>query len=156
MSEPLLDVKEISVNSKGQAPYKNVITHGWALDSKGKAMSKSMGNVISPQSIIEKKGAEILRLWVAMVNYREDIKLGNEVISRVTESYRKIRNTWRFMLGVIANFNPDTDMVSDSDLREVDLYTLGRLQDVKEKVLQLFTDNLLIILNMMIFKNYID
>ncbi len=128
----------VSVSDRGIAPYKTVITHGWALDAKGKAMSKSMGNVISPQSIIEKKGAEILRLWVAMVNYREDIKLGNEVISRVTESYRKIRNTWRFMLGVIAEFDPQKDMVSSDQLREVDLYTLGRLQIVKEKILNCY------------------
>ncbi len=125
----------VSVSDRGTAPYKTVITHGWALDSKGKAMSKSMGNVISPQSIIDKKGAEILRLWVAMVNYREDVKLGNEVISRVTESYRKIRNTWKFMLGVVSKFNPDRDIVSDNEMREVDLYTLGRLQDIKEKIL---------------------
>ena len=126
----------VSVSERETAPYKTVITHGWALDAKGKAMSKSMGNVISPQSIIDKKGAEILRLWVAMVNYREDIKLGNEVISRVTESYRKIRNTWRFMLGVIKDFDPNTDMVSENNMREVDLYTLGRLQEIKEKILK--------------------
>jgi len=125
----------VSVSERNTAPYKTVITHGWALDSKGKAMSKSMGNVISPQSIIDKKGAEILRLWVAMVNYREDIRLGDEIISRVTESYRKVRNTWRFMLGVVAKFNPDTDSVKDENLREVDLYTLARLQVVKEKIL---------------------
>lgn len=130
----------VAVSGKDVAPYKTVITHGWVLDHEGKAMSKSIGNVIEPQSIIQEKGAEILRLWVAMVNYREDVKLGDEILSRITESYRKIRNTWKFMLGVLADFDPAKDSVADQDLREIDLYILARLQEVKTKIFQAYTD----------------
>jgi isoleucyl-tRNA synthetase len=130
----------VAVSAKNRAPYDTVITHGWALDEKGRAMSKSLGNVIKPQSIIDQKGAEILRLWVAMVNYREDIKLGNEILARVTESYRKIRNTWKFMLGVLADFDPKTGGLDDQNPREVDQYILNRLQQVKKKIYQSYRD----------------
>ena len=130
----------VAVSAKKRAPYNTVITHGWALDEKGRAMSKSMGNVINPQTIINEKGAEILRLWVAMVNYREDMRLGNEIIARVTESYRKIRNTWKFMLGVLADYDPKQDLPEKGNLREVDLYILNRLQQVKKKVRQSYKD----------------
>jgi len=125
----------VGVSARGRAPYDIVICHGWALDNKGRAMSKSLGNVIKPQTIINQKGAEILRLWVAMVNYREDIRLGDEILARVTESYRKIRNTWRFMLGVLADYQPQNDPLDDNSLREVDLYILSKLQELKKKVL---------------------
>lgn len=130
----------VSVSAKKQAPYKTVITHGWTLDHQGRAMSKSLGNTISPQSIINDKGADILRLWVAMVNYREDTRLGDEILSRVSESYRKIRNTWKFMLGVLNDYNPQKDPLHDPQLRETDRYILFRLQQVKEKVLQSYKD----------------
>ncbi|NIM15386.1 MAG: isoleucine--tRNA ligase [Candidatus Aminicenantes bacterium] len=130
----------VAVSAKEQSPYKTVITHGWALDEQGRAMSKSLGNVMVPQTIINEKGAEILRLWVAMVNYREDIRLGNEILSRVTESYRKIRNTWKFMLGVLSDFNPEIDTLKDQNLREVDLYILSKLQQVKKKILQSYQE----------------
>lgn len=130
----------VGVSAKNVSPYKTVITHGWVLDQKGRAMSKSMGNVIKPQTIINQKGAEVLRLWVAMVNYREDIKLGDEIISRVTESYRKIRNTWKFMLGVLSDFDPKTTPLKDENLREVDAYILSELQEVKQKLLQSYRD----------------
>jgi len=130
----------VGVSAKKQSPYHTVITHGWVLDHKGRAMSKSLGNVIQPQTIINEKGAEILRLWVAMVNYREDIKLGDEVLSRVVESYRKIRNTWKFMLGVLSDFNPETDTLSDQNLREIDLYILSNLQQAKKRILQSYRD----------------
>lgn len=132
----------VGVSARGRSPYGTVITHGWTLDDKGRAMSKSMGNVIKPQSIINDKGADILRLWVAMVNYKEDTRLGDEILSRVTESYRKIRNTWKFMLGVISDFDPKTDLavMTEENLREVDLYILNRLQQVKKRVYDSYTD----------------
>jgi isoleucyl-tRNA synthetase len=130
----------VSVSAREQAPYKTVITHGWTLDQQGRAMSKSLGNIIKPQTIIDQKGAEILRLWVAMVNYREDTKLGDEIISRVTESYRKIRNTWKFMLGVLDEFDPESSPLMDENLREVDRYILHRLQQLKQKILQSYKD----------------
>ncbi len=128
----------VGVSYKKRSPYESVLTHGWVLDHKGRAMSKSIGNVISPQTIIDDKGAEILRLWVAMVNYREDIKLGNEVISRVVESYRKIRNTWKFMLGVMSDFSPDNDSVSVEDYSEIETYILYKLQILKKKILEAY------------------
>ncbi|MCP4218115.1 MAG: isoleucine--tRNA ligase [bacterium] len=129
----------VSTSARETAPYRSVITHGWVLDKKGRAMSKSLGNVIAPQKIINEKGAEVLRLWVAMVNYKEDIKLGNEVISRVTESYRKIRNTWKFMLGVLSDYDTEKHALDNDNLRETDLYILNKLQQLKEKIYESYT-----------------
>jgi len=130
----------VSISARQQAPYHTVITHGWTLDDKGRAMSKSLGNVIKPQSIIDQKGAEILRLWVAMVNYREDTRLGKEILDRVTESYRKIRNTWKFMLGVLYDYHPMSEPLDIQNLSEADRYILYRLQLVKKKILQSYND----------------
>jgi isoleucyl-tRNA synthetase len=99
-----------------------------------------MGNVISPQEIIKTNGAEILRLWVAMVNYREDMRLSREVIKRVIETYRKIRNTWRFMFGVLGDFEPENHLVNPGSLREVDRYVLARMETIKEKILTAYRD----------------
>lgn len=126
----------VGISYKESSPYKTVLTHGWTLDKDGKAMSKSLGNTISPQEIIKDKGAEILRLWVAMVNYKEDIRLSNEVLSRVTESYRKIRNTWKFMLGVLEDFNPDIDKTEYSEFSELDQYILYKLEMLKKTILE--------------------
>ncbi len=130
----------IGVSAMGAAPYRTVITHGWVLDAEGRAMSKSLGNVIEPQSIIKDRGAEILRLWAAMVNYQEDVRLGEENLLRLSESYRKIRNTWRFMLGVLSDFLPQRDGVPFAGLSETDLYILQRLQETKARVLQAYRD----------------
>lgn len=130
----------VSVSAKNSAPYKMVITHGFVLDSEGRAMSKSLGNVIEPQSIIDKMGAEILRMWVAMVNYREDIRIGNELLDRISESYRKLRNTWRFMLGVLADFDPAKDAVKDEGFGELDRFILDKLQQIKQRILQAYGD----------------
>jgi isoleucyl-tRNA synthetase len=119
------------------SPYRAVITHGWVLDAEGKTMHKSLGNAIEPQDIIKDRGAEILRLWSAMVNYQEDMRLGEEMLQRLSESYRKIRNTWRFMLGVLADFSPAGEAAG---LDETDRYLLQRLQEVKAKVLQAYKD----------------
>ncbi len=125
----------VGINASGRAPYRQVITHGWALDDKGRTMHKSLGNVIKPQSIIDQMGAEILRMWIALVNYREDIRLGKEILSRVTENYRKIRNTWRFMLAVLPDFDPDAQPLQIARTDEVDRYILTRFNEVKERVL---------------------
>jgi isoleucyl-tRNA synthetase len=130
----------VGISALGASPYRTVITHGWVLDSEGRAMSKSLGNVIEPQSIIQDKGAEILRLWSAMVNYQEDVRLSGEILSRLSESYRKIRNTWRFMLGVLADFDPGRDALPDSAYGETDRYILQRLQATKARVLQAYKD----------------
>ncbi len=130
----------VGLSAMGAAPYRAVITHGWVLDAEGRTMHKSLGNAIEPQDIIKDRGAEILRLWSAMVNYQEDVRLGDEMLQRLSESYRKIRNTWRFMLGVLADFVPERDAVAATDLGETDLYILQRLQDVKARALQAYKD----------------
>ncbi len=117
-----------SVAISGKAPYKNVISHGMVLDGKGKKMSKSLGNITSPAKVIKQYGADILRFWVSSVDYQADVRLSDEILRQVSESYRKIRNTFRFMLGNIADFDPATDRVAVDDLEEVDQYMFYRLQ----------------------------
>ncbi len=103
-------------------------------------MHKSLGNAIEPQNIIKDRGAEILRLWSAMVNYQEDVRLSEEMLLRLSENYRKIRNTWRFMLGVLSDFDPERDTVRPDALAETDLYILQKLQETKGRVLQAYRD----------------
>ena len=129
----------VGVNARGQSPYKTVITHGWVLDHDGRAMSKSIGNVIEPDSIVKDKGAEILRLWVAMLNYREDVRLGAEILARVVESYRKIRNTWRFMLGVLNDFSP-AEMLGNAPLGIIDRFIMSRWQQARGKIRSAYDD----------------
>ncbi|HLR14907.1 MAG TPA: isoleucine--tRNA ligase [Bacillota bacterium] len=117
-----------SVAISGKAPYKNVISHGMVLDGKGKKMSKSLGNIMLPSKVIKQYGADILRLWVSSVDYQGDVRISDEILRQVSESYRKIRNTFRFMLGNIADFDPAVDRVALEDLEEVDRYMYYRLQ----------------------------
>ncbi|HSQ36149.1 MAG TPA: isoleucine--tRNA ligase, partial [Candidatus Binatia bacterium] len=130
----------VGISALGASPYRTVITHGWVLDGEGRAMHKSLGNAIEPQDIIKDRGAEILRLWSAMVNYQEDVRLSEEMLLRLSENYRKIRNTWRFMLGVLSDFDPERDRVRFDALGETDLYILKKLQDTKDRVLQAYRD----------------
>ncbi|MFA5859890.1 MAG: isoleucine--tRNA ligase [Elusimicrobiota bacterium] len=109
------------------APYKAVITHGFVLDGNGRAMHKSLGNVIAPQEIIKKYGAEILRLWVANSDYHEDIRISEEILKQLADTYRKIRNTYRFMLGNLCDYNPEDNCVKCSDLWDIDKYMLHKL-----------------------------
>ena len=127
-----------SIGTRGKEPYKSVLTHGYVVDGKGKKMSKSAGNVIAPQKIIDQYGAEILRLWVASENYREDIRVSNEILKRLTESYRKIRNTFRYLLGNLHDFNPEHDKVPLNSLPEIDRYILSRFNLLREKILSAF------------------
>lgn len=113
-----------SVATKGVAPYKTTVTHGWVVDGEGKKMSKSLGNVIIPDDIVPKYGADILRLWVASSDYHADIRISDEILKQLSEGYRKIRNTARFILGNIGDFDPNKDMVSDDKLFEIDKYAL--------------------------------
>ena len=119
-----------SVATKGVAPYKTVVTHGWVVDGEGKKMSKSLGNTIIPDDIVKQYGADILRLWVASSDYHADIRVSNDILKQLSEIYRKIRNTARFILGNISDFNPNTDMVADSALEEIDHWALMRLDEV--------------------------
>ncbi len=123
-----------SVGTRDCAPYKAVLTHGFVLDKDGRPMSKSMGNVIAPEEIIRKYGAEILRLWVAATDYRDDIRLSQETLQRLSDTYRRIRNTSRYLLGNLNGFNPTTDMVADEELLELDRWALSRLTRLTQKV----------------------
>ncbi|WP_077534263.1 isoleucine--tRNA ligase [Massiliimalia massiliensis] len=123
-----------SVAWKGTAPYKAVCTHGWVVDGEGKKMSKSLGNGIEADEIIQQYGADILRLWVASSDYHADIRISKEILKQLSDTYRKIRNTAKYIIGNLYDFNPDTDMVSLSDLQELDRLALTRLNTLIEKV----------------------
>ena len=125
-----------SVATRGSAPYKAVLTHGFVVDGDGRKMSKSIGNVIYPQEVIKKYGADILRLWVASADYQSDIRISNDILKQMSEVYRKIRNTFRYILGNINDFNPETDQVNYDQLTELDRWALLRLEQVLQKVTQ--------------------
>lgn len=116
-----------SVALYGAAPYKSVLTHGFIVDGQGKKMSKSQGNVIAPEDILKDYGADILRLWVASSDYREDIRLSKDILKGVAENYRKIRNSFRYMLGNLAEFNVEKELLPYSQLLEIDRWALTRL-----------------------------
>ncbi|MDO5555945.1 MAG: isoleucine--tRNA ligase [Clostridia bacterium] len=122
-----------SVATNGIAPYKQVLTHGWTVDGQGKKMSKSLGNGISPQEIVKEYGADILRLWVLSSDYQSDVSLSKDILKQITEVYRKIRNTARYILGNTSDFNPNTDMVEYQNLEEIDKYALLKLNDLVRK-----------------------
>jgi isoleucyl-tRNA synthetase len=120
-----------STGTRGRAPFKTVLTHGFVVDGSGKKMSKSVGNVVAPQDVIKKSGAEILRLWVSAEDYRDDIRISNEIIQRLTEAYRKIRNTCRFLLG---NTHDLDDRDYSDSLLEIDRWAMSRTQNLITKV----------------------
>lgn len=126
-----------SVVYKGTAPYKAVCTHGWVVDGQGKTMHKSLGNGIDPAEIIDQYGADILRLWVASSDYHSDIRISKEILGQLSDAYKKIRNTARFILGNLSNgdgFNPDTDSLPDDQLLEIDKWALMRFDSLIDKV----------------------
>lgn len=115
------------------APYKTVVTHGWVVDGEGKKMSKSLGNTVNPDDIVKQYGADILRLWVASSDYHADIRVSQEILKQLSEIYRKIRNTARFILGNLGDFNPNTDMVDEKDYLDIDRYALMRMDQVLDE-----------------------
>ena len=119
-----------SVAGGNAAPYKQIITHGWTVDGEGRKMSKSLGNGIAPREVIDKYGADILRLWVASADYHADIRISPEILKQISDNYRKIRNTARYCIGNLYDFNPDTDMVDNSELEELDKLALMKLDKV--------------------------
>ncbi|MCK4593429.1 class I tRNA ligase family protein, partial [bacterium] len=127
-----------SMALRGEPPYGKVLTHGWVLDSEGRAMHKSLGNVILPETIIERYGADILRLWATSADYRSDIILGDEVLGRNTDAYRRVRNTWRFLLGNLSDFDPAEHTVDRSGLLEIDRWALHRLAEVTREVTEAY------------------
>jgi isoleucyl-tRNA synthetase len=125
-----------SVATMGTAPYKAVLTHGWVVDGKGRVMHKSLGNGIDPQEVIDQYGADVLRLWVASSDYHADIRISQDILKQLSEAYRKIRNTARYILGNISDFNPDTDMVALDKLLPIDKWAVSKLNELIDKVKQ--------------------
>ncbi|RPI49602.1 MAG: isoleucine--tRNA ligase, partial [Deltaproteobacteria bacterium] len=120
--------------TRHKAPYEAVLTHGFVVDGKGKKMSKSVGNVIPPADIIKKYGAEVLRLWVSAEDYQDDIKISNEILQRLTEAYRKIRNTIRYLLSNLSDFDPDKHSLDFDRLEALDRWALVRLGEINTNV----------------------
>ena len=124
-----------SCGTRGEAPYREVLTHGFALDAEGRKMSKSLGNVIAPQEVADQYGADILRLWVASTDYSEDIRIGQQIIQGQVDSYRKIRNTFRFLLGNLDGFE-EKEILDVKDMPELERWVLNRLVDLDENIRQ--------------------
>ena len=129
-----------AVGTRGIAPYKAVLTHGFVVDGAGKKMSKSQGNVVAPEEVIKKFGAEILRLWVAAQDYRDDIRISQEILQRLSDAYRRIRNTARYILGNLAGFDPTTDRVAPAEMLELDRWALSRLEGLVGRVERSYED----------------
>jgi isoleucyl-tRNA synthetase len=130
-----------SVGTVGVAPFKSVLTHGFTVDGEGKKMSKSKGNVIAPQKVIDQYGAEILRLWVSASDYTEDVRISDEILKRLSEAYRRIRNTARYILGNLYDFDPSRDAVPYKDMAELDRWALHRLQALNVKIRKAYKDS---------------
>ncbi|UMZ73282.1 isoleucine--tRNA ligase [Natranaerofaba carboxydovora] len=127
-----------SVATRDRAPYKAVLTNGWVVDGDGRKMSKSLGNVMYPTEIIDQYGADILRLWVASSDFKEDVRVSNNILKQITEGYRKIRNTCRFILGNLYDFDPQKDMVAYEDMNELDRFALAKCEEVTRKVIDAY------------------
>ncbi|MBF0118241.1 MAG: isoleucine--tRNA ligase [Desulfobacterales bacterium] len=122
-----------AVGTRGKAPYKSVLTHGFVVDAEGKKMSKSIGNIVAPKEIIDKYGAEILRIWVSASDYKEDIRISENIIKQLVDAYRRIRNTCRFILGNLYDFNTSEDLIPYESMLEIDRYILHELYLLIEK-----------------------
>jgi isoleucyl-tRNA synthetase len=127
-----------AVAMDGHAPYKQVLTHGFTVDAEGKKMSKSRGNVVAPQQIANKLGADILRLWISAADYRYEMTVSDEIISRTADAYRRIRNTSRFLLANLNGFDPKQDIVAYEDLLPLDKWAIGRAEAVQQEVLKAY------------------
>ncbi len=129
-----------AVETRGRAPYKSVLTHGFVVDGHGQKMSKSLGNVIAPKEIINKYGTEILRLWAAAADYTEDIRISDNIIQQLSDAYKKIRNTCRFLLGNLSDFSPAADMMPPEKMPEIDRFALHRLDWIIQRVRRAYDD----------------
>lgn len=123
-----------SVAWRGKAPYKAVVTHGWVVDGEGRKMSKSLGNGILPSEVVNQYGADILRLWVASSDYHADIRISKEILKQLSDAYRKIRNTARYILGNTSDFDPNTDQVALEELLPIDRWALAQLDKLNKKI----------------------
>jgi isoleucyl-tRNA synthetase len=131
----------VAVNDRELAPFRQVVTHGFTLDGDGRKMSKSEGNVISPLDVAAERGADILRLWVSMIDFLEDMRLSAEILQRNAEAYRKIRNTFRYLLGNLAGFDPQADAVAYDAMHEIDRWALQRLDVEREACLRAYENH---------------
>jgi len=123
----------VATGTRDAAPYRSVVTHGWTLDEQGRPMSKSLGNALYPIEICERWGADLLRLWVASVEYQADVKMSERVMTQLSEAYRKIRNTFRFALSNLGDFDPTRDALANAELEEIDQWMLDRTADLVKK-----------------------
>jgi len=130
----------VGVGTRGRAPFDQVLTHGFVMDDQGRKMSKSLGNTVAPQDIIKQSGAEVLRLWASMVDYREDIRVGKEVLARTVEAYRKIRNVIRVLVANLYDFDPKDDVVPKARMLEIDRWALARYADAAERIVKAYDD----------------
>jgi isoleucyl-tRNA synthetase len=130
----------IGVGLRGAAPYRECATHGWTLDAEGRAMHKSLGNSIEPETIISKYGADLLRLWVASVDFGEDVRLSDTILTRLSEAYRKLRNTFRYMLGNLHDFDARRDEVRGAELEGIDAWILVRAEDLVTRCLAAYKE----------------
>ncbi len=128
----------VGLGTRGRPPFREVLTHGFLIDVDGRKMSKSLGNTIAPQEVIKESGAETLRLWVASSDFREELRVGRQILQRIVEAYRKIRNTCRYLLANLYDFDPATDLVPLSEMQEVDRYALARYGEVARDVLKAY------------------
>jgi isoleucyl-tRNA synthetase len=128
----------VGLGTRGRPPFREVLTHGFLIDVDGRKMSKSLGNTVAPQEVIKESGAEILRLWVSMSDFREELRVGKQILARVVEAYRKIRNTLRYLVSNLYDFDPSTDRVPLADLQEVDRFALSRYGATATAVLRAY------------------
>ena len=124
----------VALGTRGRAPYRSVLTHGFVVDEHGRKQSKSLGNVVAPQQILKDTGADVLRLWVAMVDCRDEVRLGKAVLATTVEAYRKIRNTFRYLLSNLFDFNPVAHAVEPDAILEVDRYAAARMAQLVARV----------------------
>ncbi|RXK18898.1 isoleucine--tRNA ligase [Macrococcus sp. DPC7161] len=130
-----------AVATRGQSPYKKLLSHGFVMDGQGRKMSKSLGNTIVPEKVVKQMGADIIRLWVMSVDYLADVRISDDILKQVSEVYRKIRNTYKFLLGNVHDFNPETDKVAYDDLNEVDQFMMNRLNVFINATLKNYENN---------------
>jgi isoleucyl-tRNA synthetase len=130
----------VGIGTRGRAPFDQVLTHGFVVDEYGKKMSKSRGNSVSPQEVMAQSGADVLRLWVSMADYREDMRLGKEILARVVEAYRKIRNVLRVLAANLYDFEPGVDAVPRERMLEIDRWVMARYGEVASKIVAAYAD----------------
>jgi len=130
----------VALATRGRPPFREVLTHGFLIDLEGRKMSKSLGNVIAPQDVIKESGAEIIRLWVSMTEFTEELRVSKEILTRVVDVYRKLRNTCRILVANLYDFDPSTDMVPVEALDEVDRFALARYAEAAQKILRAYND----------------